>query len=205
MATGRKSEEKREQVALLLASGLTAKEAAAAAGVAERTVANWRAEDGFRARVVALRSGLMERAVGRLASHMADGAEALHGLLKAESEAVRLGAAKALLELGAKLHEGIDLAQQVQELARELEELKRGTGGPGADGDQAPGGSGDAVGETSPPAGETAPGPGNDPAGGEPAAGPLAGEPAALAFAADAPPLYPPGREEHHGGSARPA
>jgi hypothetical protein len=168
MATGRKSEEKREQVALLLASGLTAKEAAAAARVAERTIVNWRAEDGFRARVVALRSGLMERAVGRLASHMADGAEALHELLKAESEAVRLGAAKALLELGAKLHEGIDLAQQLQELARELEELKRGTGGPGAEGGQAPGGSGAAVSDESPPPGGVAPGPGpTDGAGGD--------------------------------------
>jgi hypothetical protein len=65
---------------------------------------------------------MVQRALGRMADGMADAADKLRQLLNAESESVRLGAARALLELGAKLRDSVELASKVEE----LEQLLRG-------------------------------------------------------------------------------
>src|SRR5580700_10554187 len=59
-----------ERLAGDLASGKTVKEAAVAAGLAERTVYRRLAERGFKARVDQLRAEMVERTAGRLVTGM---------------------------------------------------------------------------------------------------------------------------------------
>jgi hypothetical protein len=103
-----------------LAGGATVQEAARAAGVSERTVYR-RLEDGtFRHAVAEARSGLIGRAAGVLARVCAAAAMTLADLLEAESETVRLGACRSILELGVKLRESEELERRLAELERAL-------------------------------------------------------------------------------------
>jgi hypothetical protein len=113
-----------EALALALASGQTLR-AAAAAGVAERTATRRWADPAFRRRVSELRGELVAQALGGVADGMADAAATLRALLGADSENVRLGAARALLELGVKLRENVELQERLQA----LEKLVAGKGG----------------------------------------------------------------------------
>jgi hypothetical protein len=105
-----------EALALALASGKTARDAAAEIGIGERTVARRLADPMFRQRVHVLRGQMVTRALGRMADGMSEAADTLRGLLKAESEAVQLGAARSLLELGCKLREAVELEERVTAL-----------------------------------------------------------------------------------------
>jgi HEAT repeat protein len=51
-----------------------------------------------------------------MADGMAEAADVLRQLLAARSESVRLGAARALLELGVKLREGVELEERLRAL-----------------------------------------------------------------------------------------
>jgi hypothetical protein len=93
-------------LAAAVASGQTLRDASKLAGVGERTAARRWAEPAFQRRVVALRAAMVERALGRLSDAMSEAAEQLRELLGARSEAVRLGAARSLLELGVKARQG---------------------------------------------------------------------------------------------------
>ncbi len=79
------------------------------------------AEDpAFRRRVDAIRTDLFGLAVGRLSQLAGKAADALAGLLEARNEAVRLQAAKAVLECGMRLREALDLARRVEEIEAQL-------------------------------------------------------------------------------------
>jgi hypothetical protein len=114
--SGRKNAD--EALALALATGQTLRAGAEAAGVAERTAARRWADPAFRRRVAELRGDLVGLALGKLADGMGDAAAKLRGLLDAESESVRLGAARALLELGVKLRQSVELEQRLQALEK---------------------------------------------------------------------------------------
>jgi len=107
---------------LALAGGQTVRDSARAAGVGERTATRRLAAADFRRRVIETRAALVERATGQMADAMSAAAEALRKLLEARSEAVRLGAARAVLELGMKLRESADLEERLAELERRLGE-----------------------------------------------------------------------------------
>src|SRR5262245_17224870 len=113
---------------LALASGQTVRDSARAAGVGERTATRRLADADFRRRVIETRAALVERATGQMADAMSAAAEALRKLLEARSEAVRLGAARAVLELGMKLRESAELEQRLDELERRLDEAREVTG-----------------------------------------------------------------------------
>ena len=99
-----------------LARGDSVRAAATAAGVSERT-AYRRLEDAeFRRRVAGARADMVARAVGLLADASTDAVATLKGLLHAESESVKLGAARSVLEIGNKLRESVELAAEVGEL-----------------------------------------------------------------------------------------
>jgi hypothetical protein len=115
-----------ESLALALASGRTLRDAAQAAGMAERTAARRWADPAFRRRVAQLRGDMVGRALGRMADGMTEAADVLRRLLAAESESVRLGAARSLLELGVKLREGVELEERLADLERQLGEDKQG-------------------------------------------------------------------------------
>jgi hypothetical protein len=109
-------------VALLvaLASGQTVRDAAAAAGIGERTATRRAADPAFRRRVATVRAEMIDRATGQLADSMSAAARVLRQLLDAQSETVRLSAARSILELGAKLREDQELAERIAELETRL-------------------------------------------------------------------------------------
>jgi hypothetical protein len=105
-----------EALALAVASGQTLRDAAAAASVSERTAARRWADPDFRRRVNGLRGEMVQRSLGRMAEGMAEAACVLRALLAAESESVRLGAARSLLEYGVRLRETVDFEERLRAL-----------------------------------------------------------------------------------------
>jgi hypothetical protein len=106
---------RQEAAALALAKGCTVLVAARESGAAERTIKLWTATlPAFTRRITELRSEMTSRALGRLVDDMASAADTLGYLArKGKSETVRLGAARAVLELGQKLRENIELEQRI--------------------------------------------------------------------------------------------
>lgn len=114
-----------ELLAGYLASGMRIEDAARKAGVAESTAYRRRRNPKFQQRVQELRNEMLGRAVGILADGASEASATLWWLVqKAKSESVRLGACRALLEMGTRLRESAELAEQVADLRRQLEELK---------------------------------------------------------------------------------
>jgi hypothetical protein len=103
---------------LALAAGAKAPDAADAAGVSERTVYRRLESSDFRQRVQAVRDGLFAEACGCLAAASADAVRTLRRLLKAKSEATRLGASRAILENVVRLREAVDVQSRLAELER---------------------------------------------------------------------------------------
>jgi hypothetical protein len=110
-----------------LAAGKTVEASAKIAGVSVATAHRRLAEDGFKQRVTAARDEMIARAVGQLSEAAADAVAALRDLLKpATPPAVRLGAARAALEMVLKGREATDLADEIAAFRRELEERGEG-------------------------------------------------------------------------------
>ena len=63
-----------------------------------------------------LRQKILDAAVGRLVAATTDAATTVHELLDAKSETVRLGAAKAILELGLSLQEALETQTRITTL-----------------------------------------------------------------------------------------
>ncbi len=105
-----------EALALAVASGQTLRDAAAAANLGERTAARRWADPDFRRRVNVLRGEMVQRSLGRMADGMTEAAGVLRALLAAESESVRLGAARSLLEYGVRLREAVDIEDRLRAL-----------------------------------------------------------------------------------------
>jgi hypothetical protein len=105
-----------------LAAGAEIAGAARAAGVSEATVYRRLREPDFKEKVAGARAELVSRTVGQLADAGSAAAQKLTDLLNAKSEYVRLGAARAILELGSKLRETEELEQRIAA----LEALQKG-------------------------------------------------------------------------------
>jgi hypothetical protein len=109
---------RQELAALALAGGKSSKAAAEEAGCAERTIRYWQGDPLFAARVAELRTRIFDQTVGVLASMSTLALVTLGQLLKGKSETVRLGAARAILDCGARLREGVELAARLDALER---------------------------------------------------------------------------------------
>jgi HEAT repeat protein len=116
-----------DTLALALAAGDTAVEAATKVGMSERTVYRRLADPAFRRNVQALRGEMLGRALGRMANGMSEAADVLRSLLAAKSETVRLGAARSLMEIGAKLRESVELEARLQALEERASGAAGGT------------------------------------------------------------------------------
>jgi hypothetical protein len=103
-----------DALVVALASGQSVREAARTAGIGERTAFRRTAETGFKLAVAHARSALLARAVGQLADAATAAVETLRGLLAAEAETVRLGAARSILDAAMRGSELIDLAERVE-------------------------------------------------------------------------------------------
>ena len=120
MPGGRRSANK-PLAAARLAGGGTIAEAAADAGVDERTVYKWKADDPqFRARVCELRAEMVSRALGKLSDTMTRASDVLAALLASEDEDVRHRAAKAVIELALRVREQVDLDDRLAAVERAL-------------------------------------------------------------------------------------
>jgi hypothetical protein len=115
---------------LALAAGQTVRDAARTAGIGERTATRRLADPEFRRRVAELRAEMVSRALGQMADGMADAAGTLRNLLKAKADTVKLGAARALLELGVKLRESVELEQRLADLEQRLAGDNKGSSPP---------------------------------------------------------------------------
>lgn len=110
-----------------LAAGSTVQEAAKQAGVSQRTAYRRLSDPRFRRRVAEARADMLACAVGALAEASTEAAATLRRLLEADSETVRLGACRAILELGVRLRESEQLEQRIAtlEAAQERQGVRR--------------------------------------------------------------------------------
>ena len=100
-----------------LAAGATVQDAANQAGVAERTVYRRLDDPSFRAQIEEARRAAIDLAVARLSDAAAFAATTLRELAgAAESETVRLGACRTLLELALKWREHGELTERIAAL-----------------------------------------------------------------------------------------
>jgi hypothetical protein len=99
-------------------------------GLSERTATRRWGDPAFRRRVAELRGEMVARSLGRMADGMAEAADVLRALLDAGTPpAVRLGAARALLELGVKLRESVELEERLRTLEENAAREDRGPPG----------------------------------------------------------------------------
>jgi hypothetical protein len=116
-------EQRDERILMARACGSTIEQAAAKGEVTTKTVQRRMQEPDFRKRLHTLRSEMVSRAASMLT---AAAMEAVKTLLSLQNEnvqaAVRLGAAKAVLELGAKLRENVELEERIRQLEEKFGE-----------------------------------------------------------------------------------
>jgi Homeodomain-like domain len=111
---------KKSLLAWALASGKSIAQAAEQFGVSRRTVERHLARPEFRRRVVRLRGELIGNALGRMAENMTRAADTVNRLLDSDDPAVALRAARALLSLGLRLRDSVELTDRIQELEDEV-------------------------------------------------------------------------------------
>src|SRR5438067_2376122 len=114
-----------EALLMALACGATVESAAARAGVSPSTAYRRLNEAAFRRRLQQVRADMVHRTAGMLTAAAGEAVKALLALLKEGTPpAVRLGAAKAVLELGLKVREAAEVEQRLAAL-EDAEALRR--------------------------------------------------------------------------------
>ncbi len=108
-----------------LAAGKTVREAATICGVAERTIRRRMSDPAFAARVAEAQRLTSQAALGRLVESLTAAADTLAELLKAESDSVKLGAARSIVEMTAKIKADVEFAEQLRQLREELDAVRR--------------------------------------------------------------------------------
>jgi len=109
-----------DKLAILVASGLSVRDASKQAGVSERTAFRRCNSPQFRERVSALRSEMIERACGALSGSMGEAAKTLRGLMLSEDEAIRLRASCKVIEMALRIRETVTLEERVSSLENRL-------------------------------------------------------------------------------------
>jgi hypothetical protein len=106
---------------LALACGATIENAARQAGLSVRTAHRRMADDRFRQRLQALRADMVQRTAGALTAAANEAVRTLVDLLKpAMPGAVRLGAARSVLEISLRFRETAELEQRLAALEKRL-------------------------------------------------------------------------------------
>jgi hypothetical protein len=118
------TENKDVRLAMALAAGASASAAARDLDISLSTVNRRLADLDFRKFVADLRGQMLERALGRVTDNMTGAADTLVALLDHDNPVYRLGAARAMLTLGLKLHDAVDTAEQVRLLQEEVDRLR---------------------------------------------------------------------------------
>jgi hypothetical protein len=106
---------------LALACGATVESAARQCRLSERTVYRRLADPDFRQRLQEVRADMVQRTAGMLTAAAGESVRTLLELQKPPvAAAVRLGAARAVLELGLKLREVTELQERIATLEARL-------------------------------------------------------------------------------------
>jgi len=106
-----------------LACGATNEVAAQRAGVSVATVERRKRDPKFKKRLNHARAEMVQRTTSTLTAASTEAVRALLDLVKPSArEATRLGAARAILELGTRQRESEDLEQRVLDLEQRLDE-----------------------------------------------------------------------------------
>jgi hypothetical protein len=108
-------------LALAIASGATAAEAAGQLNLSVRTVHRRQADPDFRTLVADIRAQTFERAFGCLTDHMTRAAQKVAALIDHKDPVIQLRAARTLLTLGLRMHDAVDLTERVRRLEDELD------------------------------------------------------------------------------------
>jgi hypothetical protein len=104
-----------------LACGATVENAARKAGLSPRTAYRRLAEPGFRRRLTELRNEMVERAMSMLTAASLEAVKTLVSLQEtSQPAAVRLGAARSIIEYGLKLREVTEMAERITALEEQL-------------------------------------------------------------------------------------
>lgn len=103
-----------------LARGASVARAARDAGISERSAFRRLADPKFRQVVDEARAGLLERAGGSLADGADRAARELKRLLRSPSDAIRLGAARALVEFATKVRDAIETERRLVSLEQRM-------------------------------------------------------------------------------------
>jgi hypothetical protein len=105
-----------------LACGATVENAARQAGVGVSTAYRRLRNDGFKAELAAAKADMVQRSASMLTAAALESVKTLVTLQAPTSPpAVRLGAAKAVLEIGVRLRESADLEARLAALERKAE------------------------------------------------------------------------------------
>lgn len=112
----------KEGAALALARGEPVTTAAALSGVAPSTLTRWQRDPEFTARVREIRSGLLDNVLGALSDAATEAVTALRGALQADSEAVRVRAAVAILNSLVTVRDATEVAERLTSIEEALNE-----------------------------------------------------------------------------------
>jgi hypothetical protein len=106
---------------LALACGATVEAAARQAGLTKRTVYRRLADPDFRSQLQSVRADVVQRTAGALTAASTEAVKALLALMQpATPPPVRLGAARAVLELGTRLREAAELEERLAALEQQV-------------------------------------------------------------------------------------
>ena len=115
----RKTAGSNEDLMIALACGATVEAAAAKAGIAERTVYRRLDDPDFRQKLQEFRSNMVERASAMLSASGLEAVKTLLGLMERTiPHATRLGASRAVLELGMRLRDLLEVEQRLAALEK---------------------------------------------------------------------------------------
>lgn len=104
----------------LLACGASNSEAAKGAGVDRRTVFRRQQDPEFRSQVESFRDEMLSAAAGKLAKATGKAIETLESLLTGESDSVRLGAARGIIDSTIRIHELTQVVSRISALEAAL-------------------------------------------------------------------------------------
>jgi len=118
--------EKDSLLALALASGVSIADASAQTGVGRTTIYRKLENPAFGRQVAEYRDRLIATALGRVADAMTRGADVLAQMLDSPKDHIRIRAARALISLGLRLRESVDLTARMREVELELARRQEG-------------------------------------------------------------------------------
>jgi len=120
-----KRKKNEDSLLLALACGATVEAAARQCGLSERTVYNRLGDDEFKRRLERVRTDMVGRSAGMLTAAGGESVRTLLTLQKDSTPAVRLGAARTILEMGLKIRQLVEVELRLDEVEAMLDDRDR--------------------------------------------------------------------------------